>query len=276
MSSPTLVFRRSPWAAVLVAAAFLALCFPLSHTTAQDSAASDSGAIEAAAPAAGAGIPAADLRPSSEVGLVEWFRRGGVFMWPLLACSIAALAVILERLFTMQRARTHTRRFMNRLLTALREKGVEEALEICTRTRGPVASILHSGLLKAEKGTEAVEKAIETAGVLEMSFLQRGLIVLASVTTIAPLLGFLGTVSGMIHAFDAIAQAEQVTAQLVASGVREALITTAAGLMVAIPAQIFYHYFLTRIDRFVSEMEEASAELVDVLAERQSRRGLAV
>jgi biopolymer transport protein ExbB len=191
-------------------------------------------------------------------------------MWPLLVCSIAALAVVLERLLTLHRARTHTRRFMNRLLSALREKGVDEAVDICTHTRGPVAAVLHSGLLKAGDGPLAVEKAIETAGVLEMSFLQRGLIVLASVTTVAPLLGFLGTVSGMIHAFDAIATAEQVTAQLVASGVREALITTAAGLMIAIPAQVFYHYFLTRIDRFVIEMEEASVELVDALSERRA------
>jgi biopolymer transport protein ExbB len=183
------------------------------------------------------------------------------------------LAVVLERLVTLHRARTHTRRFMNRLLTALREKGVDEAADICTHTRGPVAAVLHSGLLKATEGPQAVEKAIETAGVLEMSFLQRGLIVLASVTTVAPLLGFLGTVSGMIHAFDAIAVAEQVTAQLVASGVREALITTAAGLMIAIPAQVFYHYFLTRIDRFVIEMEESSVELVDALSERRSPAG---
>ncbi len=229
---------------------------------------------ESSAAPSGAGDVTVDLRPSQEVGLLTWFQRGGVFMWPLLACSIAALAVILERLFTMQRARTHTRRFMNRLLLALREKGVEEAIEICTRTRGPVAAILHSGLLKAGGGTEAVERAIQTAGVLEMSFLQRGLIVLSSISTIAPLLGFLGTVSGMIHAFDAIAQAELVTALLVAAGVREALITTAAGLMIAIPAQIFYHYFLTRIDRFVLEMEEASVELVDALTERRSSRGL--
>jgi biopolymer transport protein ExbB len=112
----------------------------------------------------------------------------------------------------------------------------------------------------------AVEKAIETAGIIEMSFLERGLIILATVANVAPLLGFLGTVSGMISAFEAIAQAEQVSAKLVASGISEALITTMSGLTIAIPTQVAHNLFVQRIDRFVVEMEDSAAELVDTLA----------
>ena len=131
--------------------------------------------------------------------------------------------------------------------------------------RGPIAAILAAGLMKADRGRDAVEKAIATAGTIEMSFLERGLIWISSVTTIAPLMGFLGTVSGMINAFEAIAASEQVNAKLVASGISEALITTATGLIVAIPATIGYNYFVSAIDRFVIEMEETSAELIEEL-----------
>jgi biopolymer transport protein ExbB len=117
-----------------------------------------------------------------------------------------------------------------------------------------------------------VEKAIESAGTIEMAFLQRGLIILASIANVAPLLGFLGTVSGMIHAFEAIAAAEQVSAKLVATGISEALITTATGLMIAIPVQLMNNFFISRIDRFVLEMEEASIELVDTLVDMEGHR----
>jgi biopolymer transport protein ExbB len=163
-----------------------------------------------------------------------------------------------------------TRRLIGRVITTLRNEGVQAAAEECQKVRGPIAAILYSGLQKADRGSEAVEKAISTAGTIEMAFLERGLIWIASVTTIAPLIGFLGTVSGMIRAFEAIAAAEQVNAKLVASGLSEALITTATGLIVAIPATIGYNYFVSSIDRFVIEMEETSAELIEEL-ERQKQ-----
>jgi biopolymer transport protein ExbB len=198
---------------------------------------------------------------------MEFFQKGGIFMWPLLATSIIGLAVILERAWTLQRARTNTRRLMDRIIEDLRSRGIDAAIETCTRTRGPIAAIMHAGLLKAHRGPEAVEKAIENAGTIEMSFLQRGLIWLATVANVAPLLGFLGTVSGMINAFEAIAAAEQVSAKVVASGISEALITTATGLVIAIPVQAFHNYFVARIDRFIIEMEESSVELLDALTE---------
>jgi biopolymer transport protein ExbB len=209
----------------------------------------------------------------SPLGFVlEKFNQGGTFMWPLLIASIIGLAVILERLWTLSRARVNTTGLMSQVISALKQDGLQGGVEVCQRTRGPIAAILHAGLMRASKGPEAVEKAIESAGTIEMAFLQRGLIILASIANVAPLLGFLGTVSGMIHAFEAIAAAEQVSAKLVATGISEALITTATGLMIAIPVQLMNNFFISRIDRFVLEMEEASIELVDTLVDMEGHR----
>lgn len=199
-------------------------------------------------------------------GLIEFFNKGGNFMWGLLALSIIGVAVIIERAITLQKAKADVRGLMEKVVGALKKGNLDEALDICAQTRGPIPQILHAGLRQAKKGTAAVEKAIETAGIIEMSFLERGLIILATVANVAPLLGFLGTVSGMISAFEAIAQAEQVSAKLVASGISEALITTMTGLLIAIPTQIAHNLFVQRIDRFVVEMEDSAAELIDTLA----------
>lgn len=215
-----------------------------------------------------------DVKEGIGAGAVEFFRQGGNFMWPLLFCSLLGLAVILERLWTLQRAHVNTRKLMTAVLGALRDEGVDGAKAICTKTRGPIAAILHSGLLRANKGPEAVEKAIESAGAIEMSFLERGLVVLSTISNVAPMLGFSGTVSGMIHAFQAIAAAEQVSAKLVATGISEALITTLTGLLIAIPVQAAHNYFVSRIDRFVMEMEEASVDLVDTLVDMDTRKGV--
>jgi len=202
----------------------------------------------------------------AQSGLVEFFNKGGNFMWGLLVLSIIGVAVIIERAITLQKAKADVRSLMERVVGAVKKGKMDEALEICADTRGPIPQILHAGLRQAKKGTAAVEKAIETAGIIEMSFLERGLIILATVANVAPLLGFLGTVSGMISAFEAIAQAEQVSAKLVASGISEALITTMSGLIIAIPTQVAHNLFVQRIDRFVVEMEDSAAELVDTLA----------
>jgi biopolymer transport protein ExbB len=205
--------------------------------------------------------------PLGQSGAGQLFVAGGNFMWGLLAAAILALAVILERAFTLAKARTNTRRLIGNVITTLRSEGVNEAAQVCERTRGPIAAILHSGLLRAERGPEAVEKAIETSGTIEMAFLERGLVALSAVANTAPLLGFLGTVSGMISAFEAIANADNVNAKLVASGISEALITTASGLIIAIPASLGHSFFLSIIDRFIIEMEETSAELVEELTQ---------
>ena len=206
-----------------------------------------------------------DRSPLGRTGAGELFVKGGVFMWWLLTVALVGFVFIIERMWTLSRARVNTRRLIGTIITTLRNDGVQAASEECQKVRGPIAAILYAGLQKADKGRDQVEKAIATAGTIEMSFLERGLIWVSSVTTIAPLMGFLGTVSGMINAFEAIAASEQVNAKLVASGISEALITTATGLIIAIPATIGYNYFVSTIDRFVIEMEETAAELIEEL-----------
>ena len=203
--------------------------------------------------------------PIAKTGFGKLFISGGDFMWWLLAVAIVGLVFIIERLITLTRAKVNTRKLIGTVITTLKTEGVQAAAEECQKWRGPIAAILYSGLQKADRGDEAVEKAIGTAGVIEMSFLERGLVWVSSVSTTAPLVGFLGTVSGMINAFEAIANSDQVNAKLVASGISEALITTATGLVIAIPATIGYNYFISAIDRFTIEMEEAAMELIEAL-----------
>ncbi|HEU4394311.1 MAG TPA: MotA/TolQ/ExbB proton channel family protein [Planctomycetota bacterium] len=215
--------------------------------------------------AAGQATDVATRAVPHQSGLLELYWTGGFFMHPILLCSVIGLAIILERLYFFAKARTNTARLMSELLRVLQEQGIDAAQRMLHGTRGPIAAVLHSGLARVRKGPEAVEKAITTAASIETALLERGLIWLATVANIAPLLGFLGTVSGMIHAFEAIAAAEEVSAKLVATGIYEALITTAAGLIVAIPVQTAHNYFVSRIDKFVIDMEESGAELIDVL-----------
>jgi biopolymer transport protein ExbB len=216
--------------------------------------------------------PTGILEKMAGSGAVEQFQKGGRFMWPILFLLIVGIAVIIERFYTLGRARTNVRALMNRVISSLREKGIDAAIQVCENTRGPIPAILHAGLRRSNISIEASEKAIESAGVVELSFLERGLLVLATIANVAPLLGFLGTVSGMIAAFDAIAAADQVNAKLVASGISEALITTFAGLVVAIPMSLGHNIFVAQIDRFVIEMQETSADLVDTLVDLGVKR----
>lgn len=204
-------------------------------------------------------------------GMVDFYIRGGFFMHPILLCSILGLAIILERAYVLSRARTDAKKLVAEMLVALKSGGPEAARTLLEKTRGPIAAMLHAGLLRADVGLDAVERSILTAAAIEVSYLERGLIWLASIANIAPLLGFLGTVSGMIHAFEAIAAAEQVSPKLVADGIAEALITTAAGLVVAIPVQAAYNYFVQRIERYSVDMEESSHDLLDALAQSAVR-----
>lgn len=199
--------------------------------------------------------------------MVELFIKGKAFMWPLLAAAIIGVAFIFERLWTLSRATINTRKFLDKVTSALKEGGVTAAADVCAKTRGPIASIFHAGLLKADRGVPEVEKAIESAGAIEMSFLERGLVWLATIANIAPMLGFLGTVSGMINAFEAIARAGDIEPSLVASGISEALITTATGLAIAIPIQAAHNFFVSKIDKLVIDMEESSTALLDTLVE---------
>lgn len=199
--------------------------------------------------------------------MVDFFNKGGIFMWPLLLALIAGVIIIIIKFWTLFRASINTKKFMKRLKESLNTGSIEGAVKLCESTRGPVAAILHAGLLRAKRGVEYVEKSIEDAASLEMSFLERGMVWLATVANIAPMLGFLGTVSGMIHAFEAIAKVGEVEPTLVASGISEALLTTATGLAIAIPVQAFHNYFVSKIDRLIIDMEESSTDMVDTLIE---------
>jgi biopolymer transport protein ExbB len=206
--------------------------------------------------------------------LVQRFNEGGEFMWPVLICLIIGLAIAFERIITLNRADIDTRKFLNNVKEALDEGGVSAAEEVCAQTRGPVASVFQAGLLRADEGVDAVEKAVVSYGSIEMSFLERGLVWLSLFISIAPMLGFLGTVIGMIEAFDAIEQAGDISPSLVARGIKIALLTTAFGLIVGVILQFFYNYAVSKIDRIVVEMEDASIELIDSLVLLQAGRSV--
>jgi len=197
--------------------------------------------------------------------LQEKYNAGGFFMHPILASLIIGLAFSIERFYTLTRANINTKKFLVEVKKALDEGGIEKAKELCANTRGPVASVFHAGLLRVDEGIEAAEKAIIAYGAIEMSFLERGLIWISTFITLAPMLGFTGTVQGMIQAFDAIKEANQISPSIVAGGIAVALLTTLFGLVVAIILQVFYNYFVARIDRIVVDMEESSVELIDAL-----------
>jgi biopolymer transport protein ExbB len=199
--------------------------------------------------------------------LMTLFRDGGFMMYPLILCSLVALGVIIAKAWTLFIAHRDSKN----LLRTIKELGVEgrleEAIELAENTRGPVAAILLAGLRRVKEkhtGTD-VQKAISTTGVIELDFLERGLTVLATIANVAPLLGFLGTVIGMILAFQAIEIAGQVDPALVAGGIKVALITTATGLSIAIPVNIGYNYFVTRIDRLIQDMEEGTQAVLDLI-----------
>jgi len=197
--------------------------------------------------------------------LVERFNEGGPWMWPVLICLIIGLALAFERIISLNLADINTQAFLQRVKEALDDGGIPAAEEECASTRGPVASVFQAGLMRADEGIDAVEEAVVSYGSIEMSFLERGLVWLSLFISVAPMLGFLGTVIGMIQAFDAIESAGDISPRLVAGGIKVALLTTAFGLIVAVILQFFYNYAVSKIDRLVAEMEDASIELIDAL-----------
>ena len=210
------------------------------------------------------------------MNFLDLFNDGGTFMWPILICLIFGIAVSIERGWTLSRASVNTRRFLANIKKALKEGGVQAATDVCANTRGPVASIFHAGLLRVDRGIEHVEKAIMNAGSIEMAFLEKGLVWLATVISVAPMLGFLGTVWGMVEAFRAIAAANDISPSIVADGISTALLTTMFGLVVAILIQIINNYFISRIDQLIVDMEESSVDLVDTLIEMERSKKTAV
>lgn len=203
--------------------------------------------------------------------MVELFYDGGWAMYPLLLLLIIGVAVAIERVYNLSRSSIDAASFFTDLEEALESGGPEAAAELCSQTRGPVASIIHAGLQRLERGLDQVEKAIDNNGAVEMAFLERGMVWLSTVANLAPMIGFLGTVSGMINAFQAIKEAGDVEPSMVAGGISEALITTAAGLIVGILIQFCYNFCANRIDKIIADMTEQTANFIDLLAARQHR-----
>jgi len=198
--------------------------------------------------------------------MVELFNQGGGFMWPILGLLVFAIMIILERFYTLTKSTLATKKFIPKVNQALEEGGVDEAIEVCENTPGAISEIFLAGLNRAEYGVESVEKAISDAGTVEMAFLERGMVWLSMVIAVAPMLGFAGTVAGMVKAFQDIEAANNISPAVVAGGISQALLTTLFGLLVGIFTQIFYNFFTSRIDKIVVDMEESTINLVDKLA----------
>ncbi len=199
--------------------------------------------------------------------LKQYFIEGDWrFMSLVLVCLILGLAFCIERIITLNVATTNTDKLLSRIDDNLKSGDLQGAMEVAKSTAGPTASILYEGLKNANKGPEAVEKAIVSYGSVQMGLLEKGLIWISLFIAIAPMLGFMGTVIGMIQAFDNIARVGDLSPSVVAGGIKVALLTTVFGLIVAIILQIFYNYIISKIDSIVGKMEETSIGFVDVMA----------
>jgi biopolymer transport protein ExbB len=213
------------------------------------------------------------VSPDTSYELLTIFRDGGFMMLPLVLCSLIALGVIIAKAWTLSVAHNESRQLLEDMSELGQAGSVDEGIARATETRGPVAAILLTGLKRVKQRQSGVDiqKAISTSGSIELDFLERGLVVLATIANVAPMLGFLGTVIGMISAFAAIEAAGQVDPALVASGIKVALITTASGLTVAIPVNIAYNYFVTRIDALIADMEEGAQAVLDLIWDIQTK-----
>jgi biopolymer transport protein ExbB len=195
------------------------------------------------------------------------WQGGGFMMWPLAAAALIGLVIIVWKLFDLSTKSLRTRKFLREVDELIAQRKIDQALALSRDSNTPAGRILAAGLERRHEGSERVMKAIENVGLIEMAGLESGLVWLATVSNVAPLLGFLGTVIGMIQAFQAIEAAGEVEATLVAGGIKVALITTATGLAIAIPINIAHNYFVTRVDRLVIDMEESAQKMVDALHE---------
>ena len=196
----------------------------------------------------------------------EQFLTGGpAFMGVVLICLILGMALAIERIIYLNISTINTRKFLEEVEGALQNGGVEAAKELCRNTRGPIASIFYQGLDRAEEGIDMVEKSVVAYGGVQMGLLEKGISWISLFIALAPMLGFMGTVIGMIQAFAAIVSEGGVSPTVVASGIQVALLTTVFGLVVAIILQVFYNYIIAKMDSLVNEMEDASISLVDIM-----------
>lgn len=219
------------------------------------------------APAAASTEVAADAGSASghQMFKQRFIEGDPIWMAPVLVCLILGLAMVIERVIYLNMASTNTGKLLGSVEDALKSGGIDAAKEVCRNTRGPVAGIFYQGLDRAHEGVDIAEKSIVAYGGVEVGRLERGLPWISLFIALAPMLGFLGTVIGMIFAFDQIAAANNISPAIVAGGIKVALLTTVFGLIVAIILQIFYNYLQSKIDSISGQMEEASIGLVDLL-----------
>ncbi|MGY8798617.1 MAG: MotA/TolQ/ExbB proton channel family protein [Longimicrobiales bacterium] len=199
--------------------------------------------------------------------LLTLFADGGWMMYPLVLCSLIAVGVILAKMWTLWVAHSGTAQVLREVQEAAESGDLDAAYNIARDTPGPAAAIVLAGLRRVRNGRLTkgeLETAVATTGAIELSFLERGLVILATIANVAPLMGFLGTVAGMILAFAAIEEAGTVEPSLVAGGIKVALLTTAAGLIVAVPINITYNFFVTRIDMLIVDMEQGAQKIINL------------
>ncbi|NJM93672.1 MAG: MotA/TolQ/ExbB proton channel family protein [Cytophagales bacterium] len=243
------------------------------QTAVADSAAEEAAPAEAAVPVEEVDEPAPLESKTFHQVVKEKFIEGDPFWmaWPLI-CLILGLGIAIERIITLNMATTNTRKLLENIESSMSTSGLEGAKEVARSTRGPVADIFYQGLSRFNEGLEMVEKSVVSYGSVQMGRLEKGLVWVSLFIALAPMLGFLGTVIGMIGAFDAIEAAGDISPSLVAGGIKVALLTTVAGLIVAIILQVFYNYCVSKIDSLVNEMENASVSLIDILVKYNEKK----
>ena len=203
----------------------------------------------------------------SQYRLLTLFADGGGMMYPLVLCSMISVGVMIAKFFTLHIAHTGTNRVLNEVDELVLSGDVDGAIDVCRNTAGPASAILLAGLRRIQGkrlNDGELENAIATTGTIELGFLERGLVILATIANVAPLMGFLGTVWGMIQAFAAIEAAGNVDPALVAGGIKVALLTTASGLVIAVPVNIAYNFFVTRIDQLIGDMEYGAQKILSL------------
>lgn len=201
----------------------------------------------------------------------KFIEGGAGFMALIIMCLIIGLALAIERILYLSFSKVNTKALLEKIEAALKKGGVEAAKDVCRNTRGPVAKIFYDGLDRYDQGIDVIEKNVVSSGSIQMSLLENNLSWISLFIAIAPSLGFLGTVIGMIQAFDAIQAAGDISPNVVAGGMKVALITTVCGLIVAMILQIFYNYILAKIDSITTDMEESSLTFIDILNDYKNR-----
>ncbi|MBT3302159.1 MAG: MotA/TolQ/ExbB proton channel family protein [Bacteroidetes bacterium] len=209
---------------------------------------------------------AAPERKGTQV-IKKFFIDGGGFMFPVLFCLILGLAIAIEKIITLNMKAVNSKKLLAQIEDHFKKNDAEGAQEVARNTRGTVASIVYQAISRRKEGIESVEKSIVSYGSVQMGLLEKGLIWISLFIAIAPMLGFMGTVVGMIDAFDKIEQAGTISPSLVAGGIKIALLTTVGGLIVGVILQLFYNYLISKVDGIVNDMEDSSITLVDMMLE---------